>query len=78
VNQGKPYDKEGLSYSTAKGFALWNINDIAGHKAFRFIFKGPISPGIDSAKEIGFESLLSEQYQGIYNPTKTNPFPELN
>ncbi|MBT7408244.1 MAG: hypothetical protein HN826_00945 [Methylococcales bacterium] len=60
------------SYSTDFGFLPWK-GDMRD-KMFRKLFIGPLSPGIDSPKEIGFSNIVGSQYP--YKVCSANPFPD--
>jgi hypothetical protein len=78
-----PYPRMKTTYSTVNysysslpddiGFVLWS-GDMRD-KIFRKVFKGPISPGIDSPSVIGMSNLPHlEAYP--YRPCSANPFPD--
>lgn len=79
INSGKSWANEGLTYCSSSCFFLWGVGEnnteIFRDSVFRSIFKGPISPGIDSPEMFGFPEIVTDDYNRIYNPTLSNPFP---
>ncbi len=60
------------SYAAPAGFTPWR-SDVR-NQLFRSLFKGPLSPGIEDAGEIGFPTMLKTDYP--YRPTLAYPFPD--
>lgn len=59
-------------YSSAAGFIPWQAE--VRDALFRSLFIGPLSPGIEMAREIGFPELLPADYP--YRSCLASPFPD--
>lgn len=57
---------------TGKGFVPWK-GDMR-NKLFRKLFKGPLSPGIDSPQAINKSTIVGQSYP--YQPCASYPFPD--
>lgn len=58
-------------YPTSAGFVLWK--DGLRDTLFRKLFKGPLSPGVETPFEIGMTAILPSDYK--YRPCAANAFP---
>jgi hypothetical protein len=66
---GIPICGDSNGYPT--GFPLWNGTE--NRKIFMSIFKGPLSPALETPTDLGLEPALPEAYP--YKPTAKNPYP---
>jgi hypothetical protein len=64
-------------FRSPSGFVPWDNHKLR-NALFRAMFIGPLSPGIESASEIGLGAVLPEtaSYRYPYRPCRTNPFPD--
>lgn len=67
------HDAVAGGYRSAAGFVPWQ--SAAREPLFRKLFKGPLSPGVETPQELGFSTpLLPLSYP--YRPCVKNPFPD--